>query len=57
MLTVEDVIVHKLLADRARDRDDIASILATGRSFDEDYVRRWAAVWGVGERWTAAWGR
>lgn len=54
VLTVEDVLVHKLLAGRPRDRDDIASILATGRPFDEDYVRRWAEVWGVAERWDDA---
>jgi hypothetical protein len=54
VLTVEDVIVHKLLAGRPRDRDDIASILATGRSFDEEYVSRWAEVWGVTDRWVEA---
>lgn len=51
VLTVEDVLVHKLLAGRPRDRDDIASILATGRPFDEAYVARWAEVWGVGDLW------
>jgi hypothetical protein len=51
VLTVEDVIVHKLLAGRPRDRDDITSILATGRPFDEGYVARWAEAWGVEERW------
>lgn len=51
VLTVEDVIVHKLLAGRPRDRDDISSILATGRPIDEAYVLRWAEAWGVEERW------
>ncbi len=30
LLTVEDVIVHKLIAWRPQDQDDIASILRTG---------------------------
>jgi len=54
VLTVEDVLVHKLLAWRPRDRDDVASILATGRPFDEGYVARWAEMWGVADRWAAA---
>lgn len=54
VLTVEDVIVHKLLAWRPRDRDDIASILATGRPFDEAYVTRWAEAWEVTDRWEEA---
>ncbi len=54
VLTVEDVIVHKLLAWRPRDRDDITSILATGRSFDEAYVTRWAEAWEVTDRWAEA---
>lgn len=56
VLTVEDVIVHKLIAGRPRDRDDIASILATGRPLDDGYVRRWAEVWGVADRWVEALG-
>lgn len=54
VLTAEDVIVHKLLAGRPRDHDDIASILATGRPLDEGYIARWAEVWGVTDRWEAA---
>lgn len=50
-LTVEDVIVHKLIAWRPRDRDDIASILQTGRSFDRSYVEHWATEWDVHDRW------
>lgn len=54
VLTVEDVIVHKLIAWRPRDRDDIASILDTGIDFDEDYVSEWAAAWSVDDRWREA---
>lgn len=51
VLTVEDVIVHKLIAWRARDRDDIASILSAGHALDGTYIRQWATAWAVGDRW------
>jgi hypothetical protein len=51
VLTVEDVLVHKLIAGRPRDRDDIASILSTGIDFDQGYVEHWAQEWGVQDRW------
>ena len=50
-LTIEDVLVHKLIAWRARDRDDIESILSTDPIFDVAYVERWATEWAVMERW------
>lgn len=53
-LTVEDVIVHKLIAWRPRDQDDVRSILSAGHAVDEDYVRRWAAEWDVLDRWELA---
>lgn len=54
VLTVEDVIVHKLLAWRPRDRDDIESILATRPVLDTAYIERWAAEWDVADRWIEA---
>lgn len=54
VLTVEDVIVHKLIAWRPRDRDDIASILDAGHDLDEAYIERWAAAWEVADRWEQA---
>lgn len=51
VLTIEDVLVHKLLAWRPRDRDDVRSILEAEGAFDEDYVRRWASEWDVADRW------
>ena len=54
VLTVEDVIIHKLLAWRARDQDDIRSILAAGHEPDETYVAYWATEWGVEDRWHEA---
>lgn len=53
-LTVEDVIVHKLIAWRDKDRDDIASILSTSPALDEAYIERWATEWDVADRWVAA---
>ena len=54
VITAEDVIVHKLLAWRPRDRDDIASIFATGTALDEQYIAAWADAWDVRERWDQA---
>ena len=54
VLTVEDVLVHKLIAWRPRDRNDIASILETDPDLDEAYLREWVDRWGVGDRWQEA---
>ena len=53
-ITCEDVIVHKLLAWRARDRDDVREILRAGHDLDEDYIAGWADRWKVGDRWDEA---
>lgn len=52
VLTVEDVIVQKLMAWRPRDRDDIDSIMSTGPTLDTAYIDRWAAEWEVADHWT-----
>lgn len=58
VLTVEDVIVHKLIAWRPRDRDDIRSILEAGVALDAAYLTRWIAEWELADRWqTFATGR
>ena len=54
VLTAEDVIVHKLIAWRPRDRNDIASILDTGIELDDEYIRHWASEWDVADRWEQA---
>ena len=54
VITAEDVVVHKLIAWRPRDRNDIASILEAGRPLDEEYIRTWAAEWDVVDRWEQA---
>jgi hypothetical protein len=53
-LTAEDVLVHKLIAWRPRDKDDIRSILEATREIDDAYVVRWATAWGVEARWHEA---
>jgi hypothetical protein len=51
VLAPEDVIVHKLIAYRYRDRDDIIEILRSGTALDRPYIERWAGEWEVVERW------
>ncbi|MFN3219971.1 MAG: hypothetical protein ACE367_26065 [Acidimicrobiales bacterium] len=45
------VAIHKLIAWRPRDRDDIRSILEAGVALDSDYLERWVAAWELDERW------
>lgn len=54
VLTVEDVIIHKLLAWRPRDQGDISSILAAGHELDLEYIERWAREWETLDRWRQA---
>ena len=54
VITAEDVIVHKLIAWRPRDRNDVLSILDAGRPLDEAYIRHWAQEWEVLDRWEEA---
>ena len=41
--SVEDLIVHKLVAGRARDIEDVSGILARNPSIDKAYLIRWLA--------------
>lgn len=54
VITVEDVIVHKLIAWRPRDRNDIASIFDAGHTLDERYIEHWSREWDVLDRWEQA---
>ena len=54
VLTIEDVLIHKLIAWRPRDRNDIASILETEPVLDEAYLEAWVSAWEVEERWRQA---
>lgn len=54
VVTPEDLIVYKLLADRPRDREDTRAILRTqaraGRLLDWTYVEKWARFWHIEDR-------
>jgi predicted nucleotidyltransferase len=39
--SVEDVIVHKVIAGRPRDLEDVASMLAKNPEYDREYVEKW----------------
>ena len=41
--SVEDLLVHKLVAGRPRDVEDVRGILLRQPGADLDYVRRWTA--------------
>ena len=39
--TVEDIIVHKLVAARPRDLEDVRGLVAKNPEFDREYVLKW----------------
>lgn len=39
--SLEDVIIHKVIAGRARDIEDIKSILLKNPEYDPDYIEKW----------------
>ena len=39
----EDVVVHKMVAGRPRDLEDVRSILVKNPGLDLDYIRKWLA--------------
>jgi hypothetical protein len=47
----EDVIIHKLIAWRAREVNDIDSILMSSTRLDDGYIRTVAREWEVEDRW------
>lgn len=51
VLSVEDVIVHKLIAGRAQDLADIEAILAAKPRLDVNYVVHWADFWDRADIW------
>ena len=56
-LAVEDVIIHKLIADRYKDEADVYDILRTNPILDGDYLGKWLDEWGVRERFERIAGR
>ena len=57
VLSAADLILHKLVADRAKDRADVESILLVQGVPDEAYLRLWAGRLGVLERLERAIGK
>ena len=53
VLTVEDVIIHKLIAGRSRDDADVEAILDANHSLDGDYLNHWLDQWEVADRFAA----
>jgi predicted nucleotidyltransferase len=39
--TLEDVVVHKVVAGRPRDLEDVKSIILKNPGYDRAYVERW----------------
>ena len=50
-LTLEDVLIHKLIADRAKDEADVVDILKTAPALDRVYLDHWLREWEVAERY------
>ena len=50
MITVEDLILHKLLANRRKDQLDVDELLRLNPSMDMSYMKRWSVELGVQER-------
>jgi predicted nucleotidyltransferase len=54
VVTPEDLVVYKLLANRTRDRDDVRAVIQTqrrtSRAFDWSHVETWCAYWGIDAR-------
>lgn len=40
---LEDVVIHKIIAARARDLEDVRSILLKKPDYDVDYIEKWLA--------------
>lgn len=51
VLSVEDVILHKLIAGRRQDHADVEAILAAGVALDERYLERWIGYWDLRGDW------
>ena len=51
VLAVEDVLIHKLIANRAQDEADVLSILAANPDIDLQYLDHWIEFWEVADRY------
>ena len=50
-LSVEDVLIHKLIAARFKDEADVEDILRTDPDLDRDYLAKWIDEWGIRDRY------
>ena len=50
VLRAEDVVILKLIADRYKDNDDVASILVAGTALDREYLHKWLVAWELTDR-------
>lgn len=41
--SLEDLVIHKIVAGRARDLEDVKAVLLRNPGFDAEYIRRWLA--------------
>ena len=54
VMSAEDLLLHKLMANRPRDRSDVADLLLVGGALEMAYVRTWADRLGITPRLTEA---
>ena len=45
--SLEDIVIHKMIAGRARDIEDIKAILLKNPHYDEVYITRWLKEFGT----------
>lgn len=50
LISPEDLVLHKLISNRPRDRADIADLLLVAGPLDEAYLREWAKRLGILDR-------
>lgn len=43
-VSLEDLIIHKIVSGRPRDLEDVSVVLLRNRDLDEEYLRRWLKI-------------